>query len=57
MRDLNDIYLFSAVVTHKGFSAAARALHIPKWRLGPAVIVLHEVFGVNDVSAVLLAGL
>jgi len=30
MQDLNDIGYFTAVVEHKGFSAAARALGLPK---------------------------
>ncbi|MCR2176217.1 LysR family transcriptional regulator, partial [Salmonella enterica] len=33
MQDLNDLYYFSQVVEQGGFSAAARALDIPKSRL------------------------
>jgi DNA-binding transcriptional LysR family regulator len=47
MQDLNDLYLFSAVVTHKGFSAAARALSIPKSRLSKRVARLEEELGVR----------
>lgn len=47
MQDLNDIYLFSAVVSHKGFSAAARALHIPKSRLSKRVAKLEAQMGVR----------
>ena len=28
--DLNDLYYFAKVVEHQGFSAAARALGVPK---------------------------
>jgi len=47
VQDLNDIYLFSAVVTHKGFSAAARALHIPKSRISKRVARLEQILGVR----------
>ncbi|MBC7770423.1 MAG: LysR family transcriptional regulator [Phycisphaerales bacterium] len=47
MQDLNDLYLFSAVVTHGGFSAAARALDIPKSRLSKRVASLEEELGVR----------
>jgi DNA-binding transcriptional LysR family regulator len=47
VQDLNDLYLFSAVVTHKGFSAAARALHLPKSRLSKRVARLEEQLGVR----------
>jgi DNA-binding transcriptional LysR family regulator len=30
MQDLNDVRFFTAVVEHHGFSAAARALNLPK---------------------------
>ena len=29
MRDFNDLQFFVAIVTHRGFSAAARALGLP----------------------------
>lgn len=47
MQDLNDIHLFTAVVSHKGFSAAARALRIPKSRLSKRVARLEEQLGVR----------
>lgn len=47
MQDLNDLYLFSAVVSHKGFSAAARALRVPKSRLSKRVARLEEQLGVR----------
>ena len=47
VKDLNDLYLFSAVVSHKGFSAAARALRIPKSRLSKRVARLEEQLGVR----------
>ena len=33
LQDLNDLYFFAAVVEHGGFSAAGRALGVPKSRL------------------------
>lgn len=42
MEDLNDLALFAAVVTHGGFSGAARALGIPKSRLSRRVAELEE---------------
>lgn len=47
MQDLNDIFLFSAVVSHKGFSAAARALNIPKSKLSKGVARLELELGVR----------
>jgi DNA-binding transcriptional LysR family regulator len=42
MRDLNDLYLFAAVVEHGGFSQASRALGLPKSRLSRRVAALEE---------------
>jgi len=42
MRDLNDLYYFSQVVEHGGFSAAARALDIPKSKLSRRIAQLEE---------------
>lgn len=42
MQDLNDIAFFAAVVEHKGFSAAARALNMPKSSLSRHVGRLEE---------------
>ena len=47
LRDLNDLYFFAAVVEHAGFSAAGRALGIPKSRLSKRVAQLEERLGVR----------
>lgn len=47
MQDLNDLYYFSQVVEHGGFSAAARALNIPKSRLSRRITALEEALGVR----------
>lgn len=47
MEDLNDLALFAAVVTHGGFSGAARALGIPKSRLSRRVAELEERLAVR----------
>lgn len=43
--DLNDLRLFAAVVEHEGFSAAGRALGLPKSRLSQRVARLEESVG------------
>lgn len=45
--DLNDLYFFAAVVEHGGFSAAGRALNVPKSRLSKRVSQLEESLGVR----------
>jgi DNA-binding transcriptional LysR family regulator len=45
--DLNDFYFFAAVVEHAGFSAASRALNLPKSRLSKRVALLEERLGVR----------
>jgi DNA-binding transcriptional LysR family regulator len=50
MRDLNDLGLYAAVVTHGGFSAAARALGTPKSRLSRRVAALEAQLGVRLVE-------
>jgi DNA-binding transcriptional LysR family regulator len=45
--DLNDLYLFAAVVEHGGFSAAGRALNVPKSRLSKRVSQLEDRLGVR----------
>jgi DNA-binding transcriptional LysR family regulator len=45
--DLNDFYFFAAVVEHGGFSAASRALNVPKSRLSKRVSQLEEGLGVR----------
>ncbi|HET6906155.1 MAG TPA: LysR substrate-binding domain-containing protein [Rhodanobacteraceae bacterium] len=45
--DLNDLYLFAAVVEHGGFSAAGRALNMPKSRLSKRVSQLEDRLGVR----------
>lgn len=47
MLDLNDLFFFSAVVKYRGFSAAARALDIPKSRLSKHIAALEERLGVR----------
>ncbi|GGE54985.1 transcriptional regulator [Agaricicola taiwanensis] len=42
MNDLNDYYYFHAVVTHGGFSAAARRITVPKATLSKHVARLEE---------------
>jgi len=45
--DLNDLYFFAAVVEHGGFSAASRALNLPKSRLSKRVSQLEDGLGVR----------
>jgi len=47
MMDLNDLYLFTAVVEHKGYVGAARALHISKSKLSRRMTALQEQLGVS----------
>ncbi|MGH8233671.1 MAG: LysR substrate-binding domain-containing protein [Rhodanobacteraceae bacterium] len=47
LQDLNDLYFFAAVVEHGGFSAAGRALGVPKSRLSKRVAKLEERLGVR----------
>jgi DNA-binding transcriptional LysR family regulator len=47
LHDLNDLRFFAAVVEHKGFSAAGRALNTPKSRLSKRVAQLEERLGVR----------
>jgi Transcriptional regulator len=47
LQDLNDLYFFAAVVEHGGFSAASRALGVPKSRLSKRVAQLEERLGVR----------
>ena len=42
LQDLNDLYFFAAVVDHGGFSAAGRALGVPKSRLSKRVAQLED---------------
>ncbi len=50
MRDLNDLHFFVAVVTHGGFSAASRALGLPKSRISRRVAALEAELGVRLVE-------
>ena len=45
--DLNDLYFFAAVVEHGGFSAAGRALGVPKSRLSKRIAQLEDRLGVR----------
>jgi DNA-binding transcriptional LysR family regulator len=47
VRDFNDLQFFAAVVLHRGFSAAARALGVPKSRISRRVALLEERLGVR----------
>lgn len=47
MRDLNDLQYFAAVVQHRGFSAAGRALGVQKSRLSRRVLDLEDRLGVR----------
>jgi DNA-binding transcriptional LysR family regulator len=50
IQDLNDLRLFAAVVANGGFSAAARALAIPKSRISRRVAALEDELGVRLVE-------
>jgi DNA-binding transcriptional LysR family regulator len=45
--DLNDLYFFAAVVEHGGFSAASRAINVPKSRLSKRVSQLEDGLSVR----------
>jgi DNA-binding transcriptional LysR family regulator len=47
MHDLNDLRFFAAVVGHRSFSGAARALGVPKSRVSRRVALLEEHLGVR----------
>jgi DNA-binding transcriptional LysR family regulator len=47
LTDLNDLRFFVAVVEHDGFSAAGRALGVPKSRLSKRIALLEERLGVR----------
>jgi len=47
VQDLNDLYLYAAVVRHGGFAPAARALGAPKSKLSKRVARLEERLGVR----------
>jgi DNA-binding transcriptional LysR family regulator len=47
MRDINDLQFFAAVVGHRSFSKAARALGIPKSRVSRRVALLEDRLGVR----------
>jgi DNA-binding transcriptional LysR family regulator len=47
IRDFNDLQFFAAVVQHRGFSAGARALGLPKSRVSRRVAMLEEHLGVR----------
>lgn len=42
MHDLCEFYLLHAVVTHQGFSAAARVIGVPKGTLSKGIARLEE---------------
>ena len=47
MQDLNDLRFFAAVAGHGGFSAAARALGLPKSRLSKRIAAMEARMGVR----------
>lgn len=47
MQDLNDLALYAAVVRHKGFTAAASALSVPKSKISKRIAALEEQLGVR----------
>src|SRR6266849_1321306 len=47
MLDFNDLQFFTAVVLNRGFSAASRALGVPKSRVSRRVALLEERLGVR----------
>jgi DNA-binding transcriptional LysR family regulator len=47
VHDLNDIQYFAAVVEHQGFSAAARALNVPKSSVSRHIANLEARLGVR----------
>lgn len=47
MLNLNDLYYFASVVKHGGFSAASRALDVPKSSLSRRVARLEEQVGIR----------
>ena len=47
MRDFNDLQFFAAVVINRGFTAAARALGVPKSRISRRVALLEDRLGVR----------
>lgn len=47
MTDLNDLYYFVKVVDHGGFTAAGRALNMPKSKLSRRIASLEEAHGVR----------
>ncbi len=50
MRDLNDLNFFAAIVANGGFSAASRALGVPKSRISRRVAALEHHLGVRLVE-------
>jgi len=47
MQDLNNLSLFAAVVENGGFSAASRALNVPKSRISRRISALEEELGIR----------
>jgi DNA-binding transcriptional LysR family regulator len=47
MQDLNDLALYAAVVRHKGFTAAAKALSVPKSKVSKRIAALEDQLGVR----------
>ncbi len=47
MHDLNDLYFYTKVVEHAGFTAASKAIHVPKSKLSRRIALLEERLGVR----------
>lgn len=50
MLDLNDLYYFVQVVDHHGFSAAGRAMNLPKSRLSRRIALLEQTLDARLLS-------
>src|ERR1700749_861906 len=50
MQDLNDLYVFSQVVDHNGFTGAAKALGVARSRICRRIAQLEERLGIRLVQ-------
>ena len=47
MQDLNDLFFFAQVVEHGGFTAASRAIGVPKSKLSRRIALLEDSLGIR----------